>query len=53
MREEGVTEFLKKANAGWDTIKDLIKDDRLIETEYEEKKFYMRKLPQSGRLPLS
>lgn len=53
MREEGVTEFLKKANAGWDTIKDLIKDDRLIETEYEEKKFYMRKLPQSGRLSLS
>jgi len=53
MREEGVTEFLEKANAGWDTIKDLIKDDKLIETEYEEKKFYMRKLPQSGRILLS
>ena len=53
MREEGVTEFLKKANAGWDISKDLTKDKRLIETEYEGRKFYMRKLSQSGRLPLS
>jgi len=53
MRQEAVTELLKKANAGWDTIDELIKDGRLIETEYEGRKFYMRKLPQSGRIPLS
>jgi len=53
MREEGVTELLKKANAGWDIIKELIKDGRLIETEYEGRKFYMRKLPHHSRIPLS
>ena len=53
MREEGVAEFLKKANAGWDTIKELIKDGRLIETEYEGRKFYMRKLPRHSRALLS
>jgi len=45
MREEAVAEFLKKADAGWDTIKELIQDGRLIETEYKGKKFYMRKFP--------
>jgi len=53
IREEGVAELLKKANAGWDTVKELIKDGRLIEIEYEGRKFYMRKLPQCGRLPSS
>jgi len=53
MREEGVTEFLKKANAGWDTIRELIKDGSLIETEYEGRKFYIRKLPQRGKISLS
>ena len=53
MREESVAEFLKKANAGWNTIRELITDGRLIETEYEGRKFYMRKLPQSGKVSLS
>jgi len=52
MREDGVTELLKKTNAGWDIIEELIKDGRLIETDYEGEKFYMRKLPQSGRISL-
>jgi len=45
MREEGVNNFLSKAKAGWEIIKKLIKEDKLVEVEYKGKKFYMRKLP--------
>ena len=45
MREEGVNNFLLKAKAGWDIIEKLIKEDKLVEVEYKDKRFYMRKLP--------
>jgi wyosine [tRNA(Phe)-imidazoG37] synthetase (radical SAM superfamily) len=45
MREEGVTNFLSKAKAGWDIIEKLIKKDKLIEVKYKGYKFYLRKLP--------
>jgi len=52
MREEAVTEILKKAKADWDIVAELIEGGKLAETEYQGKKFYMRKLPQySGRVP--
>ncbi len=44
MREEGIEEFLMKAKAGWSVIKKLIDEDKLIQVEYKDKKFYMRKL---------
>ena len=44
MREEGVNNFLSKAEAGWNIIKKLIKEDKLVEVEYKGKKFYMKKL---------
>lgn len=44
MREDGVNEFLKKAKADWSVVKKLITEDKLIEIEYEGKKFYMRRL---------
>ena len=43
MREEGVNEFLTKAQADWNVIEKLIKEDKLVEVEYKDKKFYMRK----------
>ena len=43
MREEGVKELLKKADADWKIIKKLIKEGKLIEVEYQGKKYYMRK----------
>jgi len=43
MREEGIKEFLTKAQAGWNVIEKLIKEDKLVEVEYKDKKFYMRK----------
>ncbi|MEA3254907.1 MAG: radical SAM protein, partial [Candidatus Altiarchaeota archaeon] len=48
MREDAVKELLTKTHTGWDVIEKLIKEKRIIEMEYQGKKFYMRKLP--GRL---
>jgi hypothetical protein len=45
MREEAVAEFLENAGTGWETVQHLIEKRDLIELEYQEKKFYMRRLP--------
>lgn len=42
MREEGIIQFLTKANAGWGVIEELIRDHKLVEVTYENKKFYIR-----------
>jgi len=44
MREEGVNEFLSKTGSSWNIIQKLIEEKKLIETKYQGKKFYMRKL---------
>lgn len=44
MREDAVIDFLARAGADWSVIQRLIVQERLIETEYEGRKFYMRKL---------
>jgi wyosine [tRNA(Phe)-imidazoG37] synthetase (radical SAM superfamily) len=49
MREEGVEELLKKAHSGWETVKSLVRESKLVELEYEGKTFYMRKLPGVSR----
>jgi wyosine [tRNA(Phe)-imidazoG37] synthetase (radical SAM superfamily) len=51
MREEAVIELLKKADTDWEVVEKLIKDDSLMEVEYQGRKFYMRKLPRSRRKP--
>ena len=53
MREEAVIEFVKKADANWDVVKELIKNGKLIETEYKGRKYYLRKLSQNGGVLLS
>ena len=45
MRREAVDEFLKKTDAGWSIIEELLQEGKLIELEYQEKVYYMRKLP--------
>jgi len=50
MREEGVREFLKKAEADWSVVVKMISDGKLIELEYEKYRYYMRKLPSRTRL---
>ena len=44
MREDAVKEFLRKANADWSVVEKLLHGGRLIELEYDGKRFYMRKL---------
>jgi len=44
MREEGVKELLKKADAEWKVVEKLIREGKLIEIEYQGKKYYMRKI---------
>ncbi|MCD6140385.1 MAG: radical SAM protein [Thermococcus sp.] len=50
MREDALRELLKKANVDWPTVEKLIEEGKLIELEYGEKRFYMRKL-KSRELP--
>jgi len=47
MREEAVRDLLARARVGWSSIDKLIAQGRLIETVYEGKRFYARRL--SGR----
>lgn len=49
MRQETVIQFLKKANKDWGVIEKLIKEGKLLELEYQGRKFYARKLPQHVR----
>ena len=44
MRKEAVKEFLSKADVDWRVIKKLLIEDKLVELDYEENKFYMRRL---------
>ncbi len=50
MREDAVSEFLMRARpkrgagADWTVVRKLIEQERLIETEYEGRKFYVRKI---------
>lgn len=44
MREDAVKEMLEKADSDWGTIEGLLRKGSMVETEYEGKKFYMRKL---------
>jgi len=44
MRKEAVTELLEKTGSNWYSIEKLIEDDKLVETEYTGRKFYMKKL---------
>ncbi|ASJ07358.1 radical SAM protein [Thermococcus pacificus] len=44
MREDAVDEFLRKANADWSVVERLLREGKLIELEYNGKKFYMRRL---------
>ncbi len=44
MREEAVHEFLLKSNVGYNLIEKLLDEGKLIETEYQGRKFYTRRL---------
>lgn len=43
MREEALKVFLKRAKPDWSLVLELLKQGKLVETEYEGHKFYLRK----------
>jgi wyosine [tRNA(Phe)-imidazoG37] synthetase (radical SAM superfamily) len=43
MREEALRDFLKRAKSDWSAINRLIAQGKLVESEYEGHKFYIRK----------
>ena len=49
MREEGVEQLLMKSDSGWQVVDRLMGEGELVKLEYEEKTFYMRKLPDVKR----
>ncbi len=48
MREDAVREYLKKADADWSIITELIERGSLREVEYQGKNFYLRRFPDKG-----
>ncbi len=49
MREEAVADFLKRAGAEWNAVRRLVGRGELIETDYEGRKFYLRKFKDNAR----
>ncbi len=47
MRREAVEELLHKAGADWKVIEKLIQKEKIMETEFNGHKFYMRKLKKN------
>jgi len=48
MREEAVSDFLARARADWSVVRGLIDQGQLVETEYEGRKFYVRKFSKGA-----
>jgi wyosine [tRNA(Phe)-imidazoG37] synthetase (radical SAM superfamily) len=44
MREDAVGEFLARAKADWPVVHNLVERGQLVETAYEGRRFYLRKL---------
>ena len=44
MREDAVSDFLKKAQTDWGVVHRLIEQEQLVEMDFEGRKYYMRKL---------
>ena len=42
MRRSAVKDFLEKAAAGWSVVRQLMAQNKLVETAYEGQKFYLR-----------
>jgi wyosine [tRNA(Phe)-imidazoG37] synthetase (radical SAM superfamily) len=45
MREEAVMELLNRFDTEWETVQELIEKGKMVELEYQGKKFYLRRMP--------
>lgn len=48
MREEALKDFLKRAKSDWSIVEELIEQGKLVESEYEGHKFYIRKFSKEN-----
>jgi wyosine [tRNA(Phe)-imidazoG37] synthetase (radical SAM superfamily) len=46
IRKDGVIKLLTKANRDWSVIEKLLYENKLMEVEYDDKKFYVRRFPK-------
>ena len=44
MREDAVMAYLKKANSRFSIMEEMLKENKIIVSEYNNERFYMRKL---------
>ena len=44
MRKDAVLELLRKGRNGWDVVEELIRERKLVEINYKQKKFFLRKI---------
>jgi hypothetical protein len=52
MRNDAVADFLKRAGAKWEIIRQMVEKGLLIETEYGNNRFYLRRFRKdSGHQP--
>jgi len=49
MREDAMEEFLRKDGKDWKLIEKLVNEDKLLETEFQGRRFYLRKLANRQR----
>ncbi|KUK99375.1 MAG: Fe-S oxidoreductase, putative [Parcubacteria bacterium 32_520] len=50
MREEALRDFLKRAKSDWSIVQEMIEQGKLVESEYEGYKFYIRKIKKSENI---
>jgi len=50
MREDAIREFLDRDGKDWSLIRKLIDENKLLETEFQGKKFYLRRLARHQRI---
>jgi wyosine [tRNA(Phe)-imidazoG37] synthetase (radical SAM superfamily) len=50
MRREAVEEFLKKGKADWQVMEKLLRENKIIELEYEGNTYYLRKLQSKASI---
>jgi wyosine [tRNA(Phe)-imidazoG37] synthetase (radical SAM superfamily) len=49
MREDAVRELLDRSGARWSAVRRMIDEHRLVEVDYQRRKYYLRKFPSASR----
>ncbi len=44
MRKDAVEQLLEEAGSNWDLVENLIRQDKLIELQYDGRRFYLRQI---------